>query len=59
MQKLLYEVPDLVEILSLCRATIFNLIAKGEIESVKVGSRRLVTEAQLSRFVAKLEENAR
>lgn len=40
------------------RSTVFELIASGELRSVKVGRRRLVSEAALTEFIQKLDSDA-
>lgn len=40
------------------RSTVFELIASGELRSVKVGRRRLVSEAALTEFIQKLDGDA-
>lgn len=45
-------------LLGIGRTKWFELIASGELRSVKIGRRRLVSEAALAEFVAKLEATA-
>jgi len=53
--------PQLLDVLSVARrlsvgrTTVFKLIRTGKLESVKIANRRLVTEAQLARFITSLE----
>lgn len=54
--QLLNKPMDVVRRTSLGRTTVFDLIARGEIESVKVGRSRLIPEEALRGFVARLRE---
>jgi Helix-turn-helix domain len=54
----LNDVEDVVARLKICRASVFGLFRTGELRSVKVGRRRLVTEAALCEFIEKLEAGA-
>lgn len=45
-------------VLGIGRTKWFELIASGELRSVKIGRRRLVSEAALAEFVTKLEADA-
>lgn len=49
---LAHTVPDACARLGLSRTTLYELIGAGEIRAFKVGSRTLVSEAELRRFVA-------
>lgn len=56
---LAHTVPDACARLGLSRTTLYELIGAGEIRAFKVGSRTLVSEAELRRFVAaKMQEAA-
>jgi excisionase family DNA binding protein len=37
------------------RSTVFNLIASGELRSVKIGRRRVVSEAALAEYIERIE----
>lgn len=41
--------------LSVSRSKVYELLASGDLRSVKVGRRRLVSEAQLAQYIARLE----
>ncbi|EIU71164.1 putative excision nuclease [Mycobacteroides abscessus subsp. bolletii 1S-154-0310] len=41
--------------LSLGRTAVFELLNSGELRSVKVGRRRLVSEGQIADYIARLE----
>ena len=56
MEKLLYKVPEAAEISSLGRSKLYELIASGELESIKVGRARLIPADALQAFVARLRE---
>jgi excisionase family DNA binding protein len=57
MNKVLYSIPEVVEVTGLGRSTVYLYIATGAIASVKVGSRRLVPAAAIDTFVAKLVDS--
>ena len=40
------------------RSTVFALIASGELRSVKIGRRRMVSDGAIAEFIAKLESGA-
>ncbi|WP_082695032.1 helix-turn-helix domain-containing protein [Mycobacterium lehmannii] len=40
------------------RSTVFALVKSGELRSVKIGNRRLVSESALVEFIERLEANA-
>lgn len=52
--KLLCSTDDATERLSIGRSQMFDLIRRGEIQSVKVGRRRLVLTASLDAYVDRL-----
>jgi excisionase family DNA binding protein len=60
-RKLLYRVPEAAESLGLSRAKLYQLMATGEIESVKIANSRRIPAAELEAFVNRLrtptEEN--
>lgn len=41
--------------LSVSRTKVYELLASGDLRSVRVGRRRLVSEAQLAQYIARLE----
>ena len=55
---LLYSVADVCRATHLGRTTVFGLLATGELESVRVGARRLVPADALEDFVARLRGDA-
>ena len=54
MANLLNPIPIAVERTGLSRSTIYEKLASGEIESVRIGRRRLIPEDALEQFVARL-----
>jgi excisionase family DNA binding protein len=48
---LAYSIKDAVRVSSIGRTTLYSLISSGEIETVKIGKRRLVKAASLARFI--------
>ncbi len=48
----LLSVEDAARVLGLSRTTVFTLVRTGELESIKVGSRRLVPRQSIDAFVA-------
>lgn len=51
----LWPVEAVMERLSIGRSLVFELMATGQLASVKVGRRRLVSESQINSYIAKLE----
>lgn len=51
----LHDVRDVMKRLNLSRSKTFELIATGRLRSVKVGRRRLVSEAALIEFIETLD----
>jgi excisionase family DNA binding protein len=56
--KLLHEINEATELIGLGRSKLYELLATGEIESVKVGKRRLIPHAALVEFVDRLRAHA-
>jgi len=50
----LLRLPDACRFLSLGRSKVYELIARGDLEVVKIGSRTLVPMASLEKFVRTL-----
>ena len=42
--------------LSLGRSTVYNLIKKGELKTVNIGTRRLIKSTEIDRFIQNLEQ---
>ena len=51
----LHRVEAVMERLGVGRSKVFELMASGELRSVKVGRRRLVSEAALAEFIQKID----
>lgn len=56
--KLMYRVPEAVELTSIGRSRLYELMASGELESVKLGNARLIPHDALLALVARLREEA-
>lgn len=56
MSKLLYAVNEAAEATGIGRSKLYQLMADGQIESVKVGKRRLIPADALESFVAGLRQ---
>ncbi len=54
MHRLLYRPEEGAELLGISRARIFQLIASGAIDSVKIGRARRIPQAALERYVDSL-----
>lgn len=54
MEQLLFNVAEASKVLGIARSKLYMLIKDGEIETVKLGDRRLVPEEALRNFVRKL-----
>lgn len=52
----LWPVESVMERLSLGRSTVFALIATGDLRSVKVGRRRLVSEAAITEYIRRIDQ---
>ena len=57
IQARLNPIEAVMERLALGRSTVFGLLASGQLRSVKVGKRRLVSEAALTDFIDGLDES--
>jgi len=55
--KLLYRISEASEVSSISRSRLYELMATGELESVKLGSTRLVPHDALEAFVARLRQS--
>ena len=53
-RQLLYTVPHAAAVLDLSKTTVWNMIRDGELESIKVRNRRMITRAELERYIAAL-----
>ena len=55
---LLLSVADVAQLLRIHRATVYDLLARGELRSTTLGRRRLIPRAALDEFVASLDRRA-
>ncbi|OBG51841.1 excisionase family DNA-binding protein [Mycobacterium sp. E735] len=51
----LHDIESLMERLKLGRSKVFEVLGTGELRSIKVGRRRLVSEAALREFIESLD----
>ena len=58
IKKRAYTIDEHCEMWSYGRNTAYNEIARGELETIKVGRRRLITEEQEERYRKRKEKNA-
>lgn len=56
--KALYRVNEAIEMLSLSRSTVYELIRSGRLRTVKEGGTRLVPASAIQAYVALLEREA-
>lgn len=56
--KLLYGIEEATQVTCLGRSKLYELMASGDLESVKVGKRRLIPAESLVAFIAKLRAAA-
>ena len=56
--KVLYEIPEAMELLSLSRSVIFEQIRLGRLHSVKEGRARRIPASAIDEYVALLEREA-
>jgi excisionase family DNA binding protein len=54
----LYKVSDVMQILSMSRTVIFELLRSGRLRSVKQGRTRLIPASALRAYIALLEQEA-
>lgn len=52
----LWPVEAVMQRLSIGRSMVFNLIRSGELRSVKVGRRRLVSETAINEYIARVDQ---
>ncbi|WP_038362196.1 helix-turn-helix domain-containing protein [Bosea sp. 117] len=51
---LLHPIPNAAKILGVGRSTLYSLLDEGKLRSVYIGRRRLVPDAELKAFLARL-----
>jgi predicted DNA-binding transcriptional regulator AlpA len=49
-----YSIRDFCTACGLCRATFYNLVARGQLTPVKAGGRTLILRAEMDRWLASL-----
>jgi excisionase family DNA binding protein len=59
MEKLAYSVEEAIEVTTVGRSKLYELMATGQLESVQVGRRRLIPAEALRRFMDGLVAAAR
>lgn len=57
-EKLLLTIAEAAALLSLSRATLYELLRKNELRPVRIGRAARSSRAELERYVARLEEAA-
>lgn len=57
-ERLLYRVEEAAQLLAIARCTVFDLIARGELESVKIGASRRISRTALERYITRLSDDA-
>lgn len=57
-ERLTYSVTEAAEAIRISRRPIYELLRSRQLASVKFGSRRLIRSAELTRFLAELENVA-
>lgn len=55
MTRLLHPITDAAAVLGIGRTTLYQLIASGEIQVIKIGRRTLIAQEELERYVQTLE----
>ncbi len=55
LDQILFRVEDSAKLLDVSRATLYELIRDGRIESVKIGRSRRITREALERYVTSLQ----
>jgi excisionase family DNA binding protein len=58
MGKLAYRFPEAVEVSGIGKTKLYDLIAQGKIEAVRVGRRRLVLASSLAAYLEGLRSEA-
>jgi excisionase family DNA binding protein len=57
MESRLLKVPEVVELLAVSRAKVYELMASRQLRSVRVAGARRVTSEDLEAFIAGLDDN--
>ena len=53
----MYNISDVVEMLSLSRSSIYNFFRSGELAFIKIGERRLVEASAIDNFIERMKIN--
>lgn len=56
--KILLSVTEAADAVGVCRSKLYELLADGKLESVKIGARRLIPADALEAFVSDLRRDA-
>lgn len=56
METVLLKIPEVMERLAVGQTKVYELMASGELRSVKVGRARRVSSDELKRFMAELDD---
>lgn len=59
MTKIGYSVKEVCKILGVCHSTVYQEINSGELETIKIQGRRVVTQDQLKGYIKKKESLGR
>ncbi|HAK91131.1 MULTISPECIES: helix-turn-helix domain-containing protein [Massilia] len=51
MEQALYRVSNAMKLLDVCRATIYRMVSRGELELVKVGRSTRITSVSIERII--------
>lgn len=49
-----YSPSDAAKVIGVSRSTLFNLLARGDLKARKLGTRTLITSAELERYLSEL-----
>ena len=58
VEPLVYDLPEVATALRVCLGTVRNIIAAGELRSIRIRDRRFVRKADLQRFLEQATEAA-
>jgi excisionase family DNA binding protein len=56
-ERIAYKVSHVAHLLECSRAHLYNLIARGELKSIKLGGARRITRAEIDRYLAEHAES--
>lgn len=52
MEQVLYRVSSVMKKLDVCRATIYRMVARGELDLVKIGTATRITSESIDRVIS-------